>query len=180
MQISTKWNVGRFDTTLTAEVTEEQVAALLPLALRYLGQRNTKIDRILGGFETVDGKEKRKADYKRNDVEYSDELAQALGESFQTLEFPDSTKEAPHVLNVSVDIAEYTGGGSAEPKYKREKDAIASYLAGNGGKLKNGDDRTVATFCASRNIEVPEGDWKEDTAFLDAVKAYLKQVAAAE
>lgn len=180
MQISTKWNVGRFDTTLTADVNEEQVAALLPLALRYLGQRNTKIDRILGGFETVDGKEKRRADYKRNDVEYSDELAQALGESFQTLEFPDSTKEAPHVLNVAVDIAEYTGGGTPEPKYKKQKDAIAFYLAANGGKLKNGEDRSVASFCASRNIAVPEGDWKENTEFLEAVKAWQKATEAAE
>lgn len=182
MNIETKWNVGQFLTTLTATVDEATVEALLPLALRYLGQRNTEIDRILGGFEVgPDGKSKRRADYKRNEVEYSDELAQALAKSFSTLEFPDSTKEKPHTLAVEVAIERYEGGGS-EPKYAAEKRAVAEYLVANEGKLKDGSARTVASFCANRGIEAPtDADkWKEDETFLKNVKAWMKSVATQE
>lgn len=185
MQVKDQFNCGKFLVTLSADLSDEQVAALLPFSLRYGGQRNTKVDRILGGFETVDGKEKRRADYKRSDVDYSDELAQSLGESFSVLLFPTDETDAEGKkvfikVPVAVDIAEYTGGGSAEPKYKKQKDAVTFYLAANGGKLKSGEDRTVASFCATRGLTAPEGDWKEDATFLEAVKAWQKATETAE
>jgi hypothetical protein len=176
--ITTQWPVGQFLTTLTAEVDDAQVQVLLPLALRYLGQRVTEVDKILGAFETgADGKSKRKAGWKRNEVEYSDDLRDTLAKAFESLEFPDSTKEAPHVLeNVLVDMSKYEGGAGKEPAYAKEKSSVKNYLAGNGGKLKNGEPRTIASFCANRGLSEPATQWDTDVEFLTAVKAYLKSL----
>lgn len=175
--ISTKWPVGQFETTLTADADDAQLKDLAVLGLRFLGQRVTEVDKVLGAFETVDGKSKRRANWKRNEVEYSDALRDKLAEVFTTLEFPDSEKEAPHVLSgIIVDMTKYEGGVGKEPAYAAEKRAVKEYLAANGGKLKDGSARSVASFCANRGVDAPEHDeaWEEDTEFLIRVKAYLK------
>lgn len=168
-------------TELTAEVDDATLTALAVLGLRFLGQRVTTVDKVLGGYETVDGKSKRKNEWKRNSVEFTPELAATLAsECFSKLEFPDSTDEAPHFLDVLCDITQYEGS-TAEVKFAPEKRAVESYLTANDGKLKSGEPRTVATFCANRGIEEPTvEDYKEDTAFLTAVKAWLKSVAVQE
>lgn len=177
--ISTQWPIGQFNTTLTCEVTDEQRDALLPYALRFIGQRVTEVDKILGAFETVDGKSKRKANWKRNEVEYSDALRDELAKAFETLEFPDSTKEAPHLLTgVIVDMTKYEGGVGKEPAYAAEKRAVKEYLAANGGLLKDGTTkRTLESFSANRGIVPPtQVEWESDVDFLIRVKAYLKSL----
>lgn len=177
--ISTQWPVGQFLTTLTAEVDDATLSTLGCLGLRFLGQRVTEVDKILGAFETgADGKSKRKANWKRNEVEYSDELRDKLAAAFGSLEFPDSTKEVPHNLSdILVDMTKYEGGVGKEPAYAAEKRAVKEYLAANGGKLKDGSDRTVASFCTNRGIETTTAEkWEDDVEFLIRVKAYLKSL----
>lgn len=177
--ITTQWPVGQFLTTLTHEVDDKQLGDLASLGLRFLGQRVTAVDKILGAFETgADGKSKRKPNWKRNEVEYSDELRDALTKAFGTLEFPDSSTEVPHVLSdILVDMTKYEGGAAKEPAYAAEKRAVKEYLAANGGLLKDGSKRTLESFSSNRKIDPPTSvDWEADTEFLVRVKAYLKSL----
>lgn len=178
--INTQWPVGQFLTSLTAEVDDATLNILGCLGLRFLGQRVTAVDKVLGAFETgADGKAKRKAGWKRNEVDYTDELRDQLVKAFGSLEFPDSTKEVPHELTgILVDMSKYEGGTGKEPAYAAEKRAVKEYLAANGGKLKNGDSRTVESFASNRGVEAPTdaAAWETDVEFLTRVKSYLKSL----
>lgn len=123
-KVNTKWTLGNFSVALETEVSDEDQKLLASLGLKYLGQRVSAVDRVMGGFtKTADGKEKRKVGWKRGDVPFGQAMAQAVGACFDTLEFPDSTKDVPHKLSALVEITEYVPE-TATPKFVDEK-AIA-------------------------------------------------------
>lgn len=183
MKVTTQWNIGQFLTTINAEVNEDKVPDALSVALRHEGQRCTSVDKVLGGFETIDGKEKRRASYKRNEVEYSEELAGKLADALTKFLTEAKEGETPIFTAVEIDLPTKYEGSVVEPKYAAEKRAVSEYLAANGGLLKDGvSKRTVESFCGNRGITPPKDSAKygEDVEFLTAVKAWLKSVAQAE
>lgn len=115
MKIETKWNLGNFTVSLTADVKPEMDQKLANLGLLYLGQRVSEVDKILGGFEKKGDKMVRKEKWKRADVEYSEALKHALNAAFTELTLPDETK-----LECDVVIGQYVPTKS-EPKFQREK-----------------------------------------------------------
>lgn len=116
-EINSKWNIGNFAVSLTTLVDGEMLLTLAGLGVRYLGQRVSSVDKILGGFEkNAEGKSVRKKDFKRGEVAYSVELAKELNKAFQELELPDSEVK----LEANAVISEYTGG--TKPVYKEEKE----------------------------------------------------------
>lgn len=119
MKIETKWNLGNFTVSLLAEANEAVDQTLRNLGLLYLGQRVSKVDRILGGFEKKGDKFVRKEKWKRTDTEYTPELAKALAEVFGTLEVPMGD-ETEALLACAVEVTAYTPTKS-EPKFQREK-----------------------------------------------------------
>ena len=120
--VETKWNLGNFTVTLVSEVGDEMRDKLASFGLRFLGQRNTAVDKILGAIEKVNGKDKRRAGWKRNEVSFSGTLAAALAKSFEELALPDSEEKLP----AACDITEYIRD-TVESKFTEER-AIAEML----------------------------------------------------
>lgn len=129
--INTAWNLGNFTVGLVADVSDEIRDRLSNLGLKYLGLRNTEIDKILGGFETIGGKQKRRKDWKRNEVEYSDVLAAALAKSFESLELPvlDGEENAPKIATVA-EVVKYERE-TAAIKYRDAKAVLVRHESAN-------------------------------------------------
>lgn len=121
--IETKWALGNFSVTLTHEPqSQEALETLAALGLRFLGQRNSAVDKILGGFRAgKDGKQERIAGWKRTDVAFDGKLADALAESFSRLALPDSEL----TLAASAKVEEYQRE-SAERVYKDARAKLAA------------------------------------------------------
>lgn len=116
MKVNTKWNLGNFSVALSSEVDANVLGTLESFGLLYLGQRNSEVDKVLGAFEKgADGKSKRKAGWKRMDVDYSATLAEALAKTFGELKVDDAT-----TLECDVVITQYVPT-KVEPKFQREK-----------------------------------------------------------
>jgi hypothetical protein len=120
--VNTNWNLGNFTVSLASEVSDDVRDTLASLGLRFLGQRNTEVDKILGAFETVNGKAKRKAGWKRNEVPYDPALASALAKSFETLALPDSEEK----VKAASSVLEYIRD-TVESKFTEER-AIAESI----------------------------------------------------
>lgn len=147
MKIDKEWNLGNFTIALTAEVNEEVANKLKSLGLLYLGQRNSEVDKILGGFEKKGDKNVRKVGWKRGDVEYTDALATALAKSFASLKLDDAVNIPCEAI-----VVRYDGAAKAEPKFAREKkkfvekestaEGLAAWLAKFAGYTgaTHGDD----------------------------------------
>jgi len=103
MKITHDWNSGNFTLSHSADITQEQLVTLASKGLLWHMQRNRKHDEILGAFETVNGKSKRKAGWKRNDVAYDSALASKLKESYSRLEIADGV-----FVPIETAIEEYT------------------------------------------------------------------------
>lgn len=115
MKIATKWNSGNFTLAHSAEVTEEQVPVLASLGLLYLAQRNREHDEVLGAYEKVDGKKKRKAGWKRNDVAYGATLAERLAATYAEFKL-----DGDEVLDVDTVVTEYIRD-TVESKFTDER-----------------------------------------------------------
>lgn len=120
MKIETKWNLGNFTVALEAEADGVVLAKLQSLGLLYLGQRNSGVDKILGGFEKKGDKQVRKVGWKRTDIPFTVELAKALSESFELMEVLENVPIESRVV-----VTEYDGPDKAEPKFAREKKKFA-------------------------------------------------------
>lgn len=120
MKISTQWNSGNFSLSHSAEVAEEQIPALASLGLLYLAQRNREHDEILGAYETVGGKKKRKAGFKRNDVAYNATLASKLAESYAEFKLDEG-----ETLDVDTTVVEYIRD-TVESKFTDERAVAAA------------------------------------------------------
>lgn len=115
MKIETNWNLGNFSVALEANADEATAAKLQSLGLLYLGQRVSKVDKVLGGFEKKGDKQVRRVGWKRADCGYAKGLESELAAAFAELELPDETK-----LVCTAVIGEYVPTKS-EPKFQREK-----------------------------------------------------------
>lgn len=121
MKVQTNWNLGNFTVALSTEATDAVRDRLASYGLRFLAQRVTAVDKVMGGFETVNGKEKRKTGWKRGQVAYTPEMATALAGVFAELAFPDDPKDAVAAV---ASITEYVRD-TVESKFTEET-AIAS------------------------------------------------------
>jgi hypothetical protein len=110
--IKTEWNLGNFTVSLTADVDDGGLKYLASKGLLWLGQRQSQVDKTLGGYEG----EKRKKGFKRGEVEFTPTLAKNLEADFADLEVKDEFQVSPTVV-----VTEYIRE-TAEPKYKREKE----------------------------------------------------------
>jgi hypothetical protein len=169
MQVKQVIPTGNFLVTIEADVTAEQQATLANFGLRWLAQRNSNVDKILGGFDVgADGKAKRKESWTRNDAEYSAELAEKLAESYGTLKAKDGEKE--FTLDTLVDVSENTREGSA-PKLAKERTLY----------VKRGGEGKLSLVAEKVGYEGPIGDGTADGApleFLRAIKAWTDAQAA--
>ena len=167
MQVTTNWNIGQFGIALSANVDDAMRDRLATLGLRYLGQRNSEVDKVLGGFEkNAEGKMVRKANFKRNEVAFTPELADALAATFGELSLPkaDGEEKAP-VIAATVLINQYEGS-TATIKYAGERKAYARH--GVAGDLE--------AFAAKVGYEGEVGDGTAENApveFLQAIKKFV-------
>ena len=97
-KITTQWNLGNYTVALEVEATETLLPALASLGLRFLGQRNTEVDKVMGGFEKVKGKNVRKKNWKRGEVPFSKDMAAELKRVFSILSFPDEMHDELEVV----------------------------------------------------------------------------------
>jgi hypothetical protein len=111
-QIKTEWNLGNFTVALSAEVDDGGLKYLASKGLLWLGQRQSQVDKTLGGYSG----DKRIKGFKRGEVEFTPTLAKNLEADFADLEVKDEFQVSPTVM-----VTEYIRE-TAEPKYKREKE----------------------------------------------------------
>lgn len=129
-------------------------------------------------------------EWSRSDIPFSQENADLLAKHVGALKIDIGTdgSDGKHVENlvdagiVDVEVEEYNGAEKALPKFAAEKSFIKSYLFEADGTtpklLKSGAVRTIESFCASRELEVPTDPYEEDTDFLRAVKAWFAAQSA--
>lgn len=164
--ITTKWNSGNFALTHEATVDEAGLLTLASQGLLWFAQRNREHDKVLGAFETVSGKQKRKDGWKRTDVDYTVDGANKLKGVYGEFEIAEGVK-----LPVATTVAEYIRD-VAEPKYANAKAAMARH--------ESADDLEVwlATkigFAGATHGE--DGEYNVEA--LKAIDAFVKaQVAA--
>lgn len=169
-KIETKWACGNFEVKLVVVVdapnpTEKEIA-LFQAGVRWFGQRNSEVDKILGGFETVDGKSKRKAGFKRNDVPYSAELAAKLKASFESLEYAEG-----QTLAESVEVGEYVRD-VAEAKYDNERAAMLRHE--QKGDLEEWLEKVIGF---KGDTHGDDGEYHPHA--LAAIRAYVRALAKA-
>lgn len=122
-EVNTKWALGNFSVELSSTVDDAMFTKLANLGLRFLGQRVSAVDKVLGAFETdATGKPRRKSGWKRGDVTFTPELADALVAVFTSLELPDESK----LESVAVSVAEYVPTAAA-PKFKEEREIVSRH-----------------------------------------------------
>lgn len=160
MKIETKWACGNFLVSLAAEPDANQEVKLQECGLRFLGQRVSAVDKVLGAFtKDANGKAKRIPGWKRNDVPFSHALADKLRSVFEALEFSDES-----ILPASVEITEYVPT-TAEPKYKEETEIVSRHES--KGDLEEWLKTTVGY---SGDTHDEDGEYAQ--AMLASVKAY--------
>lgn len=125
-KITTESTLGNYKAIVSVNADEALQEKLLPLGLKYVLQRQTTIDKILGAFVTdADGKAKRKNKWTRNSVDYSADMASKLRSGLSTLAMPDETN-----LTVDAEIFEYVRE-VAESKFTSEKAAMSRHESAN-------------------------------------------------
>lgn len=168
MKVNTQWNLGRFNVALESEVTADVRDMLAGFGLRFLGQRNSEVDKILGGFVTnAKGKQERIKGFKRNEVAFTPELAGKLADSFAELGLPDSEATVKAIAIVGESTVE-----AADVKMPDERAAYA----------RNAKASTLNKLAEKVGFDGEIGDGTAENApvdFLRAIKAWSKaQVAS--
>jgi hypothetical protein len=164
-EINTKWNLGNFAVSLTTLVEDEMRDKLAAFGLRFLGQRVSAVDRILGGYDKKGDKQVRKAGWKRTDAAYGTELAGKLAEAFAELELPG---EDGVTLAAQAVMTEYVPTAGA-PKFVEEKDLCARHEA--KGDLEEWL-RDAVKWTGKNDDESVRTHGEDDVEMLAAVKAY--------
>lgn len=163
-KLTDSWNIGQFNLALSADVEKELLKALMPLILRWLGQRNSAVDKVLGAYETNgDGKQVRKAGWKRTDVDYSEEMARELETAFSELSIPDDISGGKDVKLAAVAVVGQKVETGAAPKFTEEKAIITRHTADLTVWAKD-----TVKFAGAVDAANPSDD------FLKAVQAYKK------
>ena len=165
MKITTESTLGNYKAIISVDANEALQAKLLPLGLKYVLQRQTNIDKVLGAFHTVDGKSKRKSGWKRNDVEYSDGISINLTTALRTLSMPDET-----TLAVDAEVFEYIRE-VAESKFTSEKAAMSRHESANDLEAWLADK-------IGYDGDTHDSDDEFHPAALAAIRAYVKAETA--
>lgn len=116
--IKTSWNSGNFTLTHSVEATDEMVQVFAEKGLLWFAQRNREHDVVLGAFESVDGKNKRRKGFSRGDVGFTSAMANSLSKAYTKLGEKDAT------FDVTTTVGEYIRD-VADSKFTEET-AIAS------------------------------------------------------
>ena len=163
MKITTESTLGNYKAIISVDANEALQAKLLPLGLKYVLQRQTNIDKVLGAFHIVDGKSKRKSGWKRNDVEYTESLASKLHDALSTLAMPDESH-----LMVDAEIEEYIRE-VAVLKYALAKSAMLRHESKND--LESWLEDTVGY---DGDTHGEDGEYHVEA--LKAIDAYIKSI----
>lgn len=180
-EIELTGNAGNFAYKIVAAPSEEVKAALVKAGfLRTIQANPTNAWEKEIAFPGKDGK--RPEGFKRSSIPFTKENADLLFKKISDakikIEGSKLDKDGNPVVEefdlgiMDVEVTEYTGAESAVPKYRDAKKFVELYLSLNEGKLKSGEARTVASFCATRGLTEPSEPWTEDTEFLASVKAW--------
>lgn len=193
-EIEVKRTIGNFGYTAKFSLTEEVIDVLLaegitrvlqgPVATTWekaiLNRLYPNVKR--GDIKVKDAETGEDRAFKRTDIPFSSEDAEAWKREVMGAEVETSENEKGEAVKTDlgateVTVEEYTGSAGVVPKYAAEKSLVREYLVANGGKLKDGTTpRTVETFAANRGITPLPQDatkWEEDIAFLTGVKAFI-------
>lgn len=191
-EITVTKTIGNFKYTGKFNLTDEVIDALLAegitrvlqgpiatawekpiLAREYPNKKRTEIE--VADAEAPGGKRK----FARTDIPYSQTDADAWKRQVMGAEIATSENEKGEAVMsdlgaTEVTVEEYTGAAGAVPKYAAEKSLVREYLVANGGKLKDGTERTVESFASNRGIDAADSaKWEEDVTFLTAVKGFI-------
>jgi len=132
MKVTTESTLGNYLATVSIEADSALQSVLLPLGLKYVLQRQTTIDKTLGGFtKSADGKLKRKVGWKRTDVDFTGSMAESLQAALSTLAMPDETTITPQVAVVEYvrEVAEKKYAAASKAMLKHEsKGDLESWL----------------------------------------------------
>lgn len=178
-EIELTGNAGNFGYKVIASPSEAVKAALVKAGfLRTIQANPTNAWEKEIAFP---GDAKRPKDFKRSSIPFTKENADLLFKKISDakikIEVPGEkegeTVDKEFDLGImDVEVTEYTGAEGAVPKYRDAKKFVELYLSLNEGKLKSGEARTVASFCATRGLTEPSEPWTEDTEFLASVKVW--------
>lgn len=178
-EIELTGNAGNFAYKIVASPSEEVKAALVKAGfLRTIQANPTNAWEKEIAFPGKDNK--RPEGFKRSSIPFTKENADLLFKkisdakiSIEVTDDKGETVDKDLDLGImDVEVTEYTGAAGAVPKYRDAKKFVELYLSLNDGKLKSGEARTVASFCATRGLTEPSEPWTEDTEFLASVKAW--------
>lgn len=163
-KVTTEWNLGNYNVSLTAEVSEEVFQICANYGARWLGQRNTEVDKILGAFTQKDGKDVRIPGWKRSEVGFDEGLARKLEKSFAELSFPKDGENAAVAVAFDVAISEYIREAKAL-KYTEEKE-----IAGRHESKGDLEEWLSGTVKYDGDTHGEDGEYAP--AMLSAIRAY--------
>lgn len=178
----TKITTGNYSFDLDVMPGEKVIPKIMELGYKVAIQSALMEWERQLAYPTVNGvKAKRPEKFKRKDIPFTKENADLLDKLVGAVKIDVSADDAkePELADVGImevsNIALYEGT-TYTPKYASEKQFVQAYLFETDGKtakkLKDGTERTIETFCASKEIEVPTDPWQEDAEFLASVKAW--------
>lgn len=162
---------GQFKWTAEAEISDELVAALVPLGALQIAQRSpsTAAEKELAGYD------KRPEKFSRTkDINYSEANAKVLAKHLETVqvEIGRDEKDKPvyKTFAATVVVEQHTPG-EADVKMADERKAYA----------RNGEKNTLAKLAAKVGFAGEVGDGKSENApveFLRAIRAWAKAQVA--
>jgi hypothetical protein len=161
-QVNAESQFGNFKWFATAEVSDTQKDILADLGFLWVMQRSpsSTAEKSLAGYE------KRPDGFKRSQIEFSDENAQALSKLLgMDAEIDKGVTITPNITKVEF----YEIGAKAEPAYADEKKAVLRHIA----------DKTIATWAMDTVGFSGEGDLDvSNVALLKAVKEFKNRLLA--
>lgn len=123
--IKISWSVGNYLVSLTSKDEFETdgkplSTALLERGLLHTAQRVSEVDKVLGGFELVKGKDKpqRKKGWRRIDAPYDASVGAKLADCFRELEVKDGV-----VVECDVEITQYVPS-TGDAKFEQEREIV--------------------------------------------------------
>jgi hypothetical protein len=161
-QVNASSQFGNFKWFATAEVTDTQKDILADLGFLWVMQRSpsSNAEKSLAGYE------QRPKGFKRSEIPFSDENAQALSKLLGAdAEIEKDVKISPKVTKVEF----YEINKVAEPAYFDEKKAVNRHIA----------DKTIATWAMDTVGFSGKGDLDDSNVeLLKAVKEFKNRLLA--
>lgn len=182
-QLKCESTMGNFNFKAATEVSDEVLVILANMGLLQVLQRSpvTTAEKRMAGYE------KRPKDFKRASIDFNEVNAAILAEELgKAVAYGEPAKEgdkAPEFpLTIVTEVIQHFPGEGAEPAFAEEKKFLTFWLdrsgegfKKHGGKLSDGRERTVETFCELRGFDVPETEWSDDKEFLAKVREWKRE-----